>query len=200
MADKFIEAFKASGEAALDYADIMDGVATEIAKSIIRSMLIDNIFTDKKAKEVADLFLGGDEAGALAVVDEAMKAAQALTPEIQALLEELKPYFNMGEEAESNLGNGIKGITEDTANLLASYLNAIRADVSYSKTLWERMDANTQQIATILAGFSAPTLIDYQKRIEANTADIAFNTQRILSELQSVMTSEGGFTAIRTYS
>jgi hypothetical protein len=106
----------------------------------------------------------------------------------------------MDEEAESNLGNGIKGITEDTANLLASYLNAIRADVSYSKTLWERMDARTQQIATMLAGFSAPTLMDYQKRIEANTADIAFNTQRILSELQSVMTSEGGYTAIRTYS
>lgn len=200
MADKFIEAFKASGEAALDYAEIMDGVATEIARSLIKSMLIDNIFTPEKVKEVTDLFLGGDQAGALSVVDEAMKAAQALTPEIQALLEELKPYFNMDEEAESNLGNGIKGITEDTANLLASYLNAIRADVSYSKTLWERMDANTQQIATMLAGFSAPTLIDYQKRIEANTADIAFNTQRILSELQSVMTSEGGYTAIRTYS
>ena len=200
MADKFIEAFKASGEAALDYADIMDGVATEIARSFIKSMLIDNIFTPEKVKEVTDLFLGGDRAGALSVVDEAMKAAQALTPEIQALLEELKPYFNMDEEAESNLGNGIKGITEDTANLLASYLNAIRADVSYSKTLWERMDARTQQIATMLAGFSAPTLMDYQKRIEANTADIAFNTQRILSELQSVMTSEGGYTAIRTYS
>lgn len=200
MADKFIEAFKASGEAALDYADIMDGVATEIARSFIKSMLIDNIFTPEKVKEVTDLFLGGDRAGALSVVDEAMKAAQALTPEILALLEELKPYFNMDEEAESNLGNGIKGITEDTANLLASYLNAIRADVSYSKTLWERMDARTQQIATMLAGFSAPTLMDYQKRIEANTADIAFNTQRILSELQSVMTSEGGYTAIRTYS
>lgn len=200
MADKFIEAFKASGEAALDYADIMDGVASELAKSVIKSILLENVFSPEKAKEVADLFLGGDKVGALSVVDEAMKAAQALTPEIQALLEELKPYFQMNGDAEASLGNGIKGITEDTANLLASYLNAIRADVSYSKTLWERMDANTQQIATILAGFSAPTLIDYQKKIEANTADIAFNTQRILSELQSVMTSEGGFTAIRTYS
>ena len=112
--------------------------------------------------------------------------------------EELKPYFNMDEEAESNLGNGIKGITEDTANLLASYLNAIRADVAYSKTLWARMDANLQKIADMFA--SSPTLMEYQAQIAANTFDTAQATQAILGELRSVMTSDGGDTAIRIYS
>lgn len=199
MADAFIEAFKASGEAALDYADIMDDVATEIARSVIKSMLIDEIFSPEKIKEISSLLLAGDQAGALSIVDKAMMSAQELTPRIQAILESLEPYFNMGEDERNNLASGIKGITEDTANLLASYLNAIRADVSYSKTLWERMDATTQQIATMLAGFSAPTLIDYQKKIEANTYNTAMATQSILSELRSVITSEGGNTAIRTY-
>lgn len=199
MADAFIEAFKASGEAALDYADIMDDVATEIARSVIKSMLIDEIFSPEKIKEISSLLLAGDQAGALSIVDKAMMSAQELTPRIQAFLESLEPYFNMGEDDRNNLASGIKGITEDTANLLASYLNAIRADVSYSKTLWERMDATTQQIATMLAGFSAPTLIDYQKKIEANTYNTAMATQSILSELRSVITSEGGNTAIRTY-
>jgi hypothetical protein len=199
MADAFIEAFKASGEAALDYADIMDDVATEIARSVIKSMLIDEIFSPEKIKEISGLLLAGDQAGALSIVDKAMMSAQELTPRIQAFLESLEPYFNMGEDERNNLASGIKGITEDTANLLASYLNAIRADVSYSKTLWERMDATTQQIATMLAGFSAPTLIDYQKKIEANTYNTAMATQGILSELRSVITSEGGNTAIRTY-
>lgn len=199
MADAFIEAFKASGEAALDYADIMDDVATEIARSVIKSMLIDEIFSPEKIKEISGLLLAGDQAGALSIVDKAMMSAQELTPRIQAFLESLEPYFNMGEDERNNLASGIKSITEDTANLLASYLNAIRADVSYSKTLWERMDATTQQIATMLAGFSAPTLIDYQKKIEANTYNTAMATQGILSELRSVITSEGGNTAIRTY-
>jgi hypothetical protein len=199
MADAFIEAFKASGEAALDYADIMDDVATEIARSVIKSMLIDEIFSPEKIKEISGLLLAGDQAGALSIVDKAMMSAQELTPRIQAFLESLEPYFNMGEDERNNLASGIKGITEDTANLLASYLNAIRADVSYSKTLWERMDATTQQIATMLAGFSAPTLIDYQKKIEANTYNTAMATQGILSELRSVITLEGGNTAIRTY-
>jgi hypothetical protein len=93
----------------------------------------------------------------------------------------------MEEEAGATLGSGIKGITEDTANLLASYLNAIRADVSYSKTLWERMDANTQNIAAALAGFSAPSLMEYQAQIAANTYNTSISTQNILMELQSVM-------------
>lgn len=192
MADAYVEAFKASGEAALDYADIMDEVATNIAKSVVKSILIKEIFTPEMEEQVTDLFLGGDRAGALAVIDEAMKSAQALAPEIQALLEELRPYFKMGEDDRQNLADGIKGLTEDTANLLASYLNAIRADVSYSKTLWERMDATTQQIAAALVGFSAPSLIDYQKRIEANTYNTQLYTYKILLELQSVITADGG--------
>ena len=192
MADAYIEAFKATGEAALDYADIMDEVATNIAKSLVKSMILDEIVSPEKIKEMSALLFAGDEAGAMEILDEAMQAAQVIAPMIQALLESMQPYFKMEDEDKQSLSDGIKGITEDTANLLASYLNAIRADVSYSKTLWERMDAATQQIATVLAGFSAPTLIDYQKRIEANTYNIQMYTSQILLELQSVITSDGG--------
>ena len=192
MADAYIEAFKATGEAALDYADIMDEVATNIAKSLVKSMILDEIVSPEKIKEMSALLFAGDEAGAMKILDEAMQAAQDIAPRIQALLESMQPYFKMEDEDKQSLSDGIKGITEDTANLLASYLNAIRADVSYSKTLWERMDAATQQIATVLAGFSAPTLIDYQKRIEANTYNIQMYTSQILLELQSVITSDGG--------
>lgn len=199
MADSFIESFKASGEAALDYADIMDSVATNIAKSVVQSMIVDEIFTPEKVAQVRDLLAGGDEAGAMAVVDEAMKSAQGLTPYIQEFLESMEPYFNMEQDMESqNLGEGIKGITEDTANLLASYLNAIRADVSFSKTLWVRMDANLQRIADIFT--SSPTLMEYQAQIAANTYDTAQATQDILIELRSVVATDNGDPGIRVYS
>lgn len=198
MADAFVEAFKASGEAALDYADIMDEVATSVAKSVVKSMILENVADEEKIRQMAELLLT-DPSGAMAMLDEVMRAAQDLAPYIQAFLEQMQPYFKMEDEAQS-LGDGIKGITEDTANLLASYLNAIRADVSYSKTIWERMDATTQQIAAALLGLSAPTLMEYQAQIAANTYNTAMNTQAIMSDLRSVMTSEGGMTAIRTYS
>lgn len=198
MAEAFVEAFKASGEAALDYADIMDEIATNVAKSVVKSMILSNVVDENKMSEMAKMLLS-DPAGAMAMLDETMRAAQDLAPHIQAFLEQMQPYFKMEDEAQS-LGDGIKGITEDTANLLASYLNAIRADVSYSKTIWERMDATTQQIAAALLGLSAPTLMEYQAQIAANTYNTAMNTQAIMSDLRSVMTSEGGMTAIRTYS
>ena len=204
MADAFVEAFKTSGEAALDYADIMDEVATSIAKSVVKSMIIDQIVTPEKMKALSNLILAGDEAEALAILDEMMLAAQELAPYFQAFLEKLRPYLKMAEEESQNeaaaLGDGIKGITEDTANLLASYLNAIRADVSYAKVIWERMDATTQQIAMMLSGFSAPTFMEYQAQIAANTYNTSQNTLNIMLDLRSVMASDGGYSAIRILS
>ena len=44
------------------------------------------------------------------------------------------------EESKSGLSAGIQSVTEDTADLLASYLNAIRADVSeQTHVLWPRL-------------------------------------------------------------
>ena len=199
IADAFITSFKESGEAALDYADIMDEVATNIAKSVVKSMIIDQIASDKKTKQISNLLFAGDASGAMAVVDEAMQSAQELTPVIQKFLKGMEPYFKM-EEDSASLGDGIKGITEDTANLLASYLNAIRADVSYARTIWERMDATTQRIASILAEFSAPSLMEYQAQIAANTYNTMIATQSILSKLDAVVTYSDGPAGVRVYS
>lgn len=200
MADSFIEAFKQSGQAALDYGDIMDEVATNIARSVIKSMLLQSVFTEQMEKDAAEKLASGDTARAMAVVEQAMQAAQDLSPHIQAFLEEMEPYFKMETETQgtTDLASGIKGITEDQANLLASYLNAIRADVSYSKTLWVRMDANLQRIADMFV--SSPTLMEYQAQIAANTYNTSIATQEILAELRSVVTTDTGDPSIRVYS
>lgn len=200
MADSFINAFKESGQAALEYGDIMSGLATDIAKSVIKSTILQNVFNEEDAKAAAVKLAQGDLGGSMAIIEEAMQAAQELSPNIQKFLESLKPYFNMGEMEGQSLGDGIKGITEDTANLLASYLNAIRADVSYARTIWERMDATTQRIANILVGFSAPSLMEYQAQIAANTYNTMIATQSILSKLDAVVTYSDGPAGVRVYS
>ena len=200
MADAFINSFKESGQAALEYGEIISALATDIAKSVIKSTILQNVFSEDDAKKAAIALGSGNVSGAIEVVENAMQAAQELTPYIQELLESLKPYFDMEQTEVQSLGDGIKGITEDTANLLASYLNAIRADVSYARTIWERMDATTQQIAVMLTGFSAPNLMEYQMQIAANTYNTAMHTQSIMEDLRSVITSTDGPTGIRVYS
>ena len=194
MADSFIDSFKESGEAALDYADIMDDVATNIAKSVVKSMIVEQIASPELIKQISSLLLTGDQAGALAILDKAMQSAETLAPVIQEFLKSLEPYFQMGGEESQNLADGIKGMTEDTANLLASYLNAIRSDVSYAKNIWERMDKNTQVIASVMASFPMPSLMEYQAQIAANTYNTAMHTQSILDRLDRLVVSgfDGG--------
>lgn len=199
IADAFITSFKESGEAALEYGDIMDGVSSQIAKDIIKSTLLQEVFNEDLTKNAAKELASGNAAGAMAIVDEAMKSAQMLAPYIQDFLQSMEPYFEMNDTGgKTSLGEGIKGITEDQANLLASYLNAIRSDVSYSKAIWLRMDTNLQKLADMLV--SSPTLMEYQAQIAANTYDTAVATQEILAELRSVVTYDSGDGAIRVHS
>lgn len=203
IADSMVEAFIESGNAAIDMGEIMSDVAKTMVANLIKSMFIKDVL-DKYEQSIKDAWqndeLGLEEKTKLlaGTLSSAMSEIEGLTPEITAMLKEFLPYLDMGgEDEDKTLGAGIKGITEDTANLLASYLNAIRADVSYSREIWERMDVSMQQIAAALAGFSAPSLMEYQAKIESNTYNTMLATQSILSNLQSVMDYEGGTAAIR---
>lgn len=199
IADSFIESFKESGDAALDYGDVMDGIATKIAKDLIKASLMQSVFTDEVVSAAAEKLAANDAVGTMAIVNEAMEKAQTFAPAFQQLLEGLRPYMQMEQQEETqNLSEGIKGITEDTANLLASYLNAIRADVSFGKAQWAQMNIHLQQISNLLTGFSAPSLMEYQAQIAANTFNAAQNTRDILSRIDMVLTDSNEGTAIRT--
>jgi hypothetical protein len=204
IAESMIDAFLESGNAAIDMGNIMSDVARNMVSDLIQSMFIKDIL-DKYEKDLSDitkneaLSLDQKTSAALGVLDTALDEIDSLTPEIQAILEKYFEYLKGAEDTsdEGSLGTGIKGITEDTANLLASYLNAIRADVSYARVIWERMDVTMQQIAAALAGFSAPSLMEYQAQIASNTYNTMLATQSILSRLEGVMDYEGGSASIR---
>jgi hypothetical protein len=76
-----------------------------------------------------------------------------------------------GEDGSSSKGgtsNTIKSITEDTADLLASYINAIRADVSMNRlVLEESLPAIT--VAVQRTNVIAEQQVAYQEQIAANT-------------------------------
>lgn len=97
----------------------------------------------------------------------------------------------------ASLANGIKSITEDTANLLASYINAIRSDVSQIRSMQAGMQASLSSLLEALP--KSPTLGDYLARIEAHTANMSVSTTEILKQLRSVITTQGGSAAFAVY-
>ena len=202
IADNMINAFIESGNAAIDMGQIMSDVSKDMAADLLKNIMFERVFNEysEALKKVWDnTEIGSEERvkETLGIINKAVAEIEALTPEFQAILEGIGYLQTEQGAQESNLGTGIKGITEDTANLLASYLNAIRADVSYSRVIWERMDSSMQQIAAALAGFSAPSLMEYQAQIASNTYNTMLSTQTILSRLESVMDYEGGSASIR---
>lgn len=204
IASDMVSAFIASGDAAVDMREYVSEVAKQMAADLIKTLYLMPILNDYASELKAitsDDKLTADEktVQALNVFKAALGQIELQSDAINSTLGDLENYFSTSEdEATTELGEGIRGITEDQANLLASYLNAIRADVSYSKTLWVKMDANLQRIADLFT--SSPSLMEYQAQIAANTFNTAQSTQEILSELRSVITTESGDTAVRVYS
>ena len=186
LADKIVDSWWEAGTAALDYADILEDVAKAYAKLIVNDMLLQAAFDDERQKAFIDALKSGDAATAMGVVEQAMQSAQDMLPAIESALSVFEPYRNMAGTETNSMGAGIKSITEDTANLLASYINAIRADVSFIRLMqekgWESINA---------LGSSVPTLNEHLAQIAATNFDIAQSNQSILSELQSVIGAPG---------
>ena len=195
-ADTIVDTWVEAGNAALDYADILDDVAKSYAKMLIQSAILDDVLNEDEVNRVLALFARGDHKEAMAAIAGDMEKIADMEPLFASILEAFDPYFNR-EGSDNTLANGIKGITEDTANLLASYLNAIRADVAMMRSLaqggWSKVDEIAAAIEVL------PTLNDYIVKIEAHNANIEQNTHQILVELQGVIVNEGNGRGFRSY-
>lgn len=205
IASSMVEAFIESGDAAMDMGNIISDLSKQMVADLIKSVYLMPILKDYKEQFAAidaDASLSKTEKTErqLNLLDSALAEISGQSDSITATIERFEEYLRAGDTTSgtSALGEGIKGITEDQANLLASYLNAIRADVSFSKTLWIRMDANLQRLADMLV--SSPTLMEYQAQIAANTYNTAQATQEMLAYIRSVVTYDGDGASIRIYS
>lgn len=195
-ADNIVDSWINAGNAALDYADILDDVAKSYAKMLLQSAILDNVFDKDHIKDVTDKFISGDYSSAMDMIANDMQRIADMQPLYEEILKVFDPYFKK-EGSDGTLANGIKGITEDTANLLASYINAIRADVSMMRLLAERGWSHVENIANAIAYF--PTLADHVAQMAANSANIDTATQQILQELRGVIINEGAGRGFRAY-
>lgn len=200
MVDSFLDNFKRVGDAVDDLDSAFQNLGETILKSMLQSYVIDEILNEFGPR-VKDMFKQYSE-GNISEVDLLDKTAE-LVDDVNEKTKKSAAFLNrilqaaddrnlLGDGTSSNsssLSDGIKAVTEDTASLLASYINAIRADVSFAKTQRERV------LELLRSAFpSSPTLAEHLAQIQANTYNTAVATQEMLAEFRGVLAphSEGG--------
>lgn len=194
--DKIVDSWKERRDAALDYADVLDDVATRYAKMMIESAMLDTVLDEDKAKSIVDKFAHGNAEAAMEQIAQDMATIQGMAPVWEQILQAFDPYFNRTSgETGDTLRDGInKELVEGNSSLIASYINAMRADLSVIRM----MDSTGWQDVRLVRE-SMPSLVDYAAQVAANTFDNAQNTSAILSKLQSIITpSTNGGSAVRT--
>lgn len=200
MVDSFLDNFKRVGDAVDDLDSAFQNLGETILKSLLQSYVIDEILDQfgPRVKEMFEQYSKG-EIGAEDVADRTASLADDIRKKtedaadiINAIIGSFDNVNLLTKEANQTSGtlsDGIKAVTEDTASLLASYINAIRADVSFAKTQRERV------LEILRSAFpSSPTLAEHLAQIQANTYNTAVATQEMLAEFRGVLAphSEGG--------
>lgn len=139
--DALVEAF-ASGE---DAASAFDKTVADLMKNVVKNMASLYIL-EPALKELQTYLFGEDGYGGVFGSDRHFseedlagmkpyldRLEKETIPAVEDLFEAIDTAMGGVLSSSSNLeglSGGIKSITEDTANLLASYLNAVRADVA----------------------------------------------------------------------
>lgn len=155
ISDALTNAFANGEDAALAFDDAVNNIMKNVANSILKNLVIAPMMEKLQQK------LFGDENGNGGV----FKSFEDLNDNTELAASVIKDFFDTegnamldasqkfleafdkatggalaatGESETSGLSKGIQGVTEDTANLLGSYLNAIRQDVSVKRMLQEK--------------------------------------------------------------
>lgn len=160
LGNAFFEAF-AAGE---DYAEAWGSKVKDIVADIVKRMLIDKLL-DKKIGEVIDKYSKQwmDQEGNINTdkvissskdfYNELMGIRDGFASTIEALTQD--PFFMelLGpDKSGKGLKEGIKGVTEDTAQLIASYMNAIRGSVLLQELYMKNIDTNVAGIYQAMGG------------------------------------------------
>ena len=118
-------------------------------------------------------------AGALMGLSEKSEAYTKALDDVNAWLKENYGIDLQEDSKKEGLKAGIKGITEDTASLLASYVNAMRADLSAQRELVRRILEEYIPTHNLIAEAQLRQL----EQIQVNTAKSATQAEQIMGFL-----------------
>ena len=202
-----IDAYKETGDVVNGIDDAFKNLGENIVSYLLQSMIIDNVLRkyQEDAERIAAAY-GSDTISESEMMEQVGTLMAGIRADVEgfrdvanAMLENADYLEMLATEGGDSLAGSIMdaNLTEETGSLIASYINAIRADVSFSKSQRAQLVDMAGQILNSM--MPTPKLDEYLQAIQANTLNAANAARDILSELRGVITSEGGASAVRTY-
>lgn len=213
MMDALVDAFENGTDAAKKFTDSVSDMLEKLATNMIYSLTLGDVFekAQNKTEEIMnkdysreeDKFKDMTELMGW-ITDNAIKAQGDVNKYLEAWKQIAKDkgydIFTPDNEKQNGLSSSIQGVTEDTANLLGSYLNAIRHDVSVKRSLLEDIAGNLLPTMSITAQAQLQQLNAIADNTKIN-ADAALEIQKsaiaIQTSLSSVITQGKSGKAIR---
>lgn len=203
IADSLVNAF-ASGE---DAAEAFDNTVADIMKNVLKNIL-QTQYIETAMSSLREYLFGKDGKGGI-LGDGTMSGSDmsGLVTELSGLRDiigqsqKVWEYLNeaaekagitltdtTGESNKKGLSASIQGVTEDTANLLGSYLNAIRHDVSVKRDLLENIAGTLLPTMSVTAQAQLQQLNAIAANTKAN-ADAAIEIQKSSTVIQNALSS-----------
>lgn len=182
-----------------DAAEVFDKAVGDIMRDVVKQMAIKNIL-EKQFEGMRTFLFGNDGMSGAFGKDFYIDEEEAATlkeyfdkiknegiPAVKQLYDSVNEatggLMDDIESAKSGLSAGIQSVTEDTADLLASYINQIRADVAMQTgSYWTRLlDDALPQMNVI-----AQSQLDTQRQIAENTLRNAVAAETIVQYSKSI--------------
>ena len=179
--DAWLEAFKETGDGLSGLEDKFDEFLENYIKKQmtlkVASKYLDPLMADIDAYLGDDNVLDNDELKligerseqAFEIINKALEGLIKTTPAIEDAV---------GKSSLSGLSKGIQGVTEEQADILASYWNAVRG---YTASI----DTKMNTVITLLSPNAANAMYSEAQRAASNASLESPSNQPILAELQS---------------
>lgn len=210
--NKYSDLVSAWGDAMATMSNTSDNLVDhfeENLRNVILKSMIENLYGEKikalieKTKKYGDPNGGTEKKLDTATgkvmseytnteMNEIGKDLADVTKQIEASRDYLKRYYGWSDNSSSSLTNSAKGITEDTGDLIASYLNSIRLDVSVIREEQVKCMSESNEIAksqlTQLNFISANTLRNAEaaERIERVFEEYSSNFNMVINGVKSI--------------
>lgn len=195
LTDTIVSAW-AKGEDAVDaYKNKVKEMVRDVTKNIVSQKIMENALKKPLEWLTGILEKKGklDETDMDDFADKLYQVGENVVPQLTGIFDALKEKgLDLRENGSSSLTNSIKGITEETGDLFASYLNAIRLDVSViremqGKFLPEMSEISKSQLTQLnLIARNTLRNADAAERIEKIFIEYNDNFNRVINGTKSL--------------
>lgn len=214
LGDALTNAFRNGEDAAAAFHDSVSDIMADLVKNMLITDAIKPIFSelektlfgeDGAANGLIDMNdMEGSIEKAVPYINDFFKTVENKVPGWEKLYDVINQatggILKKTSSSSSSMSGSIKGITEETSTLLASYINAIRLDVSVNrKTIKDLAEVTIPKMSVIAENQlrQLNIIAEQTTKIEENTRRNAESVELIKSYISSVSTTTSGGKAIR---